>query len=208
MSLVNDALRRASQAQREQARPAPSSPAPAGPPPLEPVAPPPMSPWPSLLTLVVVVLVAATVAGLGGWLLWKAWDKRRTHLVVTAQPPLRSPLAPPAVGSPPSAPSMPASVTVTAAPPALAVAMTSPAPPTNAIAVPATNALAARPPVPVKWPSLKLQGIIFKPPNSSVVINNKMLFIEDEIQGVKVADIGLHSVKICLDGETNTLVLR
>ena len=65
-----------------------------------------------------------------------------------------------------------------------------------------------QPPVAVKFPLLRLQSIFFRPANPSVIINGKTLFIADEINGVKVADIQPANVTLVLSGQTNVLTLR
>ena len=60
-------------------------------------------------------------------------------------------------------------------------------------ALPVTNGPALvsvpMPPPPVKWPPLRLQGIFYKPSDPSVVINNKTLFKDDVIEGVRLVAI-------------------
>jgi hypothetical protein len=41
-----------------------------------------------------------------------------------------------------------------------------------------------------------------------VVINKQTLYVGDELQGVRVAEIDRGSVTLVLGGQTNTLVLR
>ena len=63
-------------------------------------------------------------------------------------------------------------------------------------------------PAPVKFPPLRLQSIYYRPSNPSVLINGKILYLSDEIQGVTVADITPASVTLVLSGQTNVLTLR
>ncbi len=65
-----------------------------------------------------------------------------------------------------------------------------------------------RPVEPVKFPPLRLQSIFFRPSSPSVMINNKTLYVDDQIQGVLVADIQASSVTLVLSGQTNVLTLR
>jgi hypothetical protein len=67
---------------------------------------------------------------------------------------------------------------------------------------------AAPPQPPPKFPALKLQSIFYRPSSPSVMINGKTLFVDDEIQGVMVADIQPSSVTLVLSGHTNVLTLR
>jgi hypothetical protein len=61
---------------------------------------------------------------------------------------------------------------------------------------------------PVKFPPLRLQSIFYRRSNPSVMINGKTLFIGDEINGVRVADIQAANVTLVLSGQTNVLTLR
>ena len=61
---------------------------------------------------------------------------------------------------------------------------------------------------PVKFPPLRLQSIFYRPASPSVIINGKTLFITDEINGVIVADIQPASVTLVLSHQTNVLTLR
>ena len=66
----------------------------------------------------------------------------------------------------------------------------------------------AAPAPPPKFPALRLQSIYYRPANPSVMINGRTLFLDDEIQGVTVADIHPSSVTLVLSGLTNVLTLR
>ena len=94
-----------------------------------------------------------------------------------------------------------AQVATKPAPAPASVAQTVPQPPT-VVAAPVA------PPVPVKFPALRLQSIFYRPSNPSVLINGKTLYVTDEIQGVLVADIQPASVTLVLSGQTNILTLR
>ncbi len=61
---------------------------------------------------------------------------------------------------------------------------------------------------PPKFPALRLQSIFYRPSNPSVMINGRTLFLADEVQGVTVADIQPSSVTLVLSGHTNVLTLR
>jgi hypothetical protein len=60
----------------------------------------------------------------------------------------------------------------------------------------------------VQFPPLRLQGIYYKPNNPSVMVNNRTLFIGDQIQGVTVVSIDASSATLVLSGQTNILTLR
>ena len=214
MSLINDALRQASQDQKQQEAPPVLDPfAEVRPPLIEPLTPQPVSPWASLLPVVLVAVVVVGLLGVGGWLAWKAWNGKRAHIVAQARAlSTETPPLPTGASAPTNSVTenriAPAPQAVRAsAPPAVPVAAR-PASVREA-ALPSSAAVpASRQAPPVKWPTLKLQGIIFNPPDASVIINNKMLFLEDEILGVKVTEIGRSSVVLVMEGQTNTLRLR
>jgi hypothetical protein len=218
MSLINDALRQASKAHREQTEETagqPESPLT----PLQPVVEAaPMSPWPSLLALLGVALVVLGLIAGGGWLVWKAVKSFRAPTVAKAEsqkgpgPAAATKVA--ATTAPKAAPQTALAVVKTNQ---VAAATPSPVPPAAATPVqpavtpapaPAANPAFARVPPPPKWPSLKLQGIFYQPPNSSVLINSKMLYEADDIQGVKIASIARNAVTLSLDGYTNVILLR
>ena len=75
-------------------------------------------------------------------------------------------------------------------------------------AAPPVVAVPAAPVVPPKFPQLRLQSIFYRPSNPSVMISGRTLFLNDEIQGVIVADIHPSSVTLVLSGHTNVLTLR
>jgi hypothetical protein len=219
MSLINDALRQASQADKQQTawRPPPEVPTPAEPAP-EPLPVRPMSPWPSLVRLMIVVILGVGVLGGGGFWLFKTWSKHRQTIIARTSSMIPSvpPFATAKTGStqvlaqattPPKVKNPPAAI----APPPEAPAQAQP----SAGPVLASNAPVVADPKPapavfppVKWPPLRLQGIFYRPPNSSVVINNKTLFVDEEIQGVRIARIDRRGVTLFLDGQTNVLILR
>ena len=54
----------------------------------------------------------------------------------------------------------------------------------------------------------KLQGIFYKATGSSAVINSKTVYVGDTIANAKVKAIGRQSVTLSLDGETKVLTLQ
>jgi hypothetical protein len=60
----------------------------------------------------------------------------------------------------------------------------------------------------VPFPPLRLQSIFYRTTNACVMINGKTLFVDDQINGVTVADIQPASVTMVLSGQTNILTLR
>jgi hypothetical protein len=64
------------------------------------------------------------------------------------------------------------------------------------------------PPVkPVAFPKLKLQGIVFREPRPSALINGRTYFVGDEVQGAKVFSVALTNVVIEFQGQYKTLAL-
>jgi hypothetical protein len=55
------------------------------------------------------------------------------------------------------------------------------------------------------FPALKLQGIYYRLSKPSALINNKTLYLNDEIEGVRLVAIERHSVKIESGGRTKEL---
>jgi cytoskeletal protein RodZ len=69
-----------------------------------------------------------------------------------------------------------------------------------------TGALAsAGPSKNVNFPALKLQGIYYRLSKPSALINNKTLYLNDEIEGVRLVGIERHSVTIEAGGRTKEL---
>ena len=218
MSLINDALRRASSASKVSppvgTAPMALPPPPRAPAPYAAAAPPPIAsphdlpPIPELdseaptkshrvtwiLSLAVVGCVIAAVAV-------NFWQKKRSAEAVarvqTGQKPIIADASVRLSNS--------NAVAVALAPPRLSPAPVVAAP---TAAVPVAAIVPVVPAVPVKFPPLRLQSIFYRTENPSVIINSKTLFIHDEIQGVLVADIRSSSVTLVLSGQTNILTLR
>lgn len=74
--------------------------------------------------------------------------------------------------------------------------------------VSATVRSAMPPQTPVKFPPMRIQGIVLRESKSSVMINGKIYFIGDEISGARVVSIDWESVTLELAGQTNVLTLR
>jgi hypothetical protein len=223
MSLINDALRQASQTHKQQTG-APASSGAATPPPLpQPVEEPaPLSPWPSLIKLVAVIVLGVALLACAGVFLHRAWLSHRSQTVAksgtqTASAPVNataSNRSPTKVLSQPLPPTASAQagkspLSTGAAQNVATVPESKPAPPAAppVAASQEPKPVAVAPPA-VKWPALRLQGIFFRPPDSSVVINNKTLYTGDDFQGIKVAQIERDRVTLSLNGQTNSLFLR
>jgi hypothetical protein len=220
MSLINDALRRASQQRRRQ------PPKPSVPPPLQPVEhrrrP---NPWPWIIMLPTVFILL----GLAGFFFWAFTEYRRvtatpaagtaahesrgelsasipgreTNLV--ARQPLMTPLplaltTAPATNEAPAA--SPSSVANVPAASNIAAQTGTSAP----LAVETKTNLQAEtavsPPAP---PPLKLQGIYYSRSNPSALINGKSVFVGETIGGARVLSIERESVTLEQGGQTNVL---
>lgn len=207
MSLINDALKRARQAQQK------NSPPPVPGVPLRPVDVARMkNSGPGLLVPIAVAVVVLMAFGIG-WVANRR-DAGSSAAPVTNQETKRPPAAiapaselvprspepvpepavvpiPAPAVSPPLAPATPAPTPVTSAPPATA---TAPA------AEPAT------PPPAIAWP--KLQGIIYRPDQPSALLNNQTVLIGGRSGEFLVVAIDRQSVTLECAGQTNILRLR
>lgn len=56
--------------------------------------------------------------------------------------------------------------------------------------------------------AFRVQGIFFRLNKASTLINNQTLFVGDEIEGAKIVGIERHSVQLKIAGQTHTLRLR
>lgn len=228
MSMINDALRRASRAARGAGTP-PPEPVPAEahsdsdlpPPPLPPGssvfrAPPPLAlPEDSLppglepeeqsgsrKNTVQLVLAVVLVLAVGAVAVLNHLHKKKEGQVVDVSANAGKKKILPNVNAVQTAAQTLAAITNRAA------AATTPA--RAPVAAPTT--VAAMPPAapapPPKFPPLRLQSIFYRPANPSVMINGRTLYLNDEIQGVIVADIQPASATLVLSGHTNVLTLR
>jgi hypothetical protein len=196
MSLINDALRRARQAQ-------PAGASRAATPPLRPVEAAPRPGHGSLFTLPFMGAVVLLVAGitLWGWsragrtidIKVRASDRTSSSETVSIpEPPVTPPLSPP--------------VPVAAAVPSPTTGILS----SNVIAVPSvepamngTNLVESPRPEPTSY---KLQGIFYKKGNPSAAINGRTVFVGNRIGDARVTAITQESVTIVTGaGETKEL---
>jgi hypothetical protein len=225
MSMINDALRRASSAAKTPGEAAAPLPLPAAPPlpidgvplapPLPPMAtaipaPPVMRVAPirkkSSLPIVLGALFFFGLAATAGVYFWKKAGPLPV-MAVESNAAGQGSIKADGQFSPDAIPVQEGSAAIAGVPRA------SNAAPRRADPVPkpvTTTAVAAAPiiAVPVKFPPLRLQSIFYRPTNPSVIINGKTLFLGDEINGVRVADIQPSSVTLMLSGQTNVLTLR
>ncbi len=186
MSLINDALKRASQSEKNRPRdttlPAAMQAAPEA----------RRSFVPALAGVAIVALLAAA-----GWMIWRALPHRGEPAPVPApiaarpvapEPPARMETAPVPVPAP-----LPAVVT----PPA----NTNPPPPP-----PAPDIAAAPPPLP--FPELKLQGIFYSRNNPRAAINGQVLRENELIGEVRLVTITANKVIVEWNGQTKDLNLE
>lgn len=221
MSLINDALKRASETRKQSGDPPP------------PVTLNPVDyairPNPGFRFLVMLMLLAALAFAL--WFLSK-WQEQTTtigrrQVVTNSAPPAAettSRASSPAVAKPrivvstnfvtredlkpADAPSALNAGTATEATdretPALAPASESTTSRTNPIASPN---IAPAPEATNTFPQLKLQSIVYRLSKPAVVINGEMLYTGDTIKGARVVKIERMAVTLEWRGETNVLSL-
>ena len=224
MSMINDALRRASAARGASAPPPPLPPLPveqqyqpAEPPPPLPAsafaAPPPLGlpedslppglesdePSGSRRNTVQLILAVLLVFAVGAVAVLNHFHKKKETQVVDVSANAGSKMILPSANAIQTAALKLSAITNRAA---AAVA------PLPVAAVPTVSAVSAAPVPPPKFPPLRLQSIFYRPSNPSVMINGRTLFLADEVQGVTVADIQPSSVTLVLSGYTNVLTLR
>lgn len=187
MSLINDALKRASQAEKNRLRD------PALPPAMQPAPESRRSFVPAAVVLAVVVLLAAA-----GWLAWRSLARRGNPA------PAPTPITVTTAASAPPARSEPAAVPVPAPAPPPAVMM--PAPYTNPPAPPPVPYLGSAP-VPPPFPELKLQGIFYSRGDPKASINGEIHRENEFIGEVRIVTISPNKVTVEWKGQTKDLNL-
>jgi hypothetical protein len=206
MSLINDALRRAKDAQ-QQAPPPPSPDLP-----FRPVEPAPQRARRGPGLLLTLTLAAVALFTL---LFVCQWVQPRDLTGLTA---VNARTAPVARATPTPTP-VSASVEADTPTPALATQPGSatqpnspPSPATNAPVADAqeseaTNTAAVTPPPPPKPAPLRLQAIVFNPRRPSAMISGKTLFVGDKLGDLRVVAIDQQSATLAGAGQTNILSL-
>jgi hypothetical protein len=192
MSLINDALKKADEAQRTGGAPAPP------PIPMRPAKPSTSS----LLPVVLLIGFMLAVLGLAAWFFAGWWKMNREHLLAkTAEVHARP--APAVVEiNEPAAP----------VPPPPAIEIKEPIVETNIVTV--TNFVQAKLEAPsltniVKTlTALRLQGVFYRPPESSALINGKSLHVGEKFQDISVLEIRKDRVTVSLNGVTNVLEMK
>lgn len=190
MSLINDALKRATQTQP-----------PGSVPPAiikEPMLPASAAHGGPGLPVYFVPVLLFVISG-ACFFLWKGWQTTSQNLLAsnTIIAKAREPIALPEV-APEENIAIPAnrvfSVDDEPAPPAPLPAVITPAAPVEEPAKPAA-------------PTLRLQGIFYRPKNPSAVVNNKTVFLGDSVGSSRVKAIDRQSVTLERDGATQVLTL-
>jgi hypothetical protein len=182
MSLINEALKRAKQAQEEN---------PPALPPLEfrPEEPGQIQPRRATLLIVGITLVVVMILGMAGMLVWFVAQAKSALPVIArvADAPLAAnPHTMPASAQPVSAPGQ-----------------FEPSDPPNTNPVPVVTELVAAVPPPV----LKLQGIFFSPNRPSVVVNGKTIYLGDRVNGFRLIAVSPVAATFVSGAETNVLSL-
>ena len=187
MSLINDALKRAKQAQKQGQTPPPSLQ-------FRPVEPGQKNKrgwdW----------VVPAIVAVIGIFALIFMWPKNKDGL----NGPLET-----------KARTLAAAKELPAAPVAAQAKQPEPPAPTEPgpSAVPAPSDLSAKPasppepPAPPQPPPLRLQAIVYSPTRPSAIINNRTVFIGDRVGDLRVTAITQETTTLAGAGQTNVLTL-
>ena len=208
MSLINDALRRAKEAQQQNPPPAPN---------LQ-FRPAEATPKKTALPAILAVVALLAVAGVAVFQGWRHLSQRgpTPHVATVADAssesqPVVTPPRPAVVASVPAPTpaaqstahdTAQANVASTANPPA-------PLPPASVQPTrPANNAAAASEPVPAKPPLPKLQGILYLPDRPAAVVDGKTLFVGDRLGEARVTAISRESVTVADGSQTNTLTLK
>ena len=193
MSLINDALKRATQTQ-----PPGSTPPAILKEPMRPAGPVQSAPGLPVYFVPVLLFVISGAC----FFLWKGWQTTNQNQVAsnTIIARAREVSAPPEVEFDENI-AIPANrVFSVEDDPAPALAVITPAEP-EASTVPVEE-----PPKPPA-PALKLQGIFYRPANPSAVVNNKTVFLGDFVGSSRVKAIDRQSVTLERDGVTQVLTL-
>jgi hypothetical protein len=215
MSLINEALKRAREAQQT---PQPTS---SALPQVRPVEPNQTNPGMGLmppLSLAVASMLALVVV-------WQWIHARRPH---TAPPPAKpiASLSKTASARPPASAPQPARAAVPVPPTGKPIPVPAPRPVANKPApsaqvtprpVAPTTAKVVKP-VPTPGPqvlepepkpiALNLQAIVYNPKRPSAMINGRTLFLGDHVGDFRVAAISSKTVTVIRPGKTNILILR
>ncbi len=188
MSLINDALKRAKEAQRENT--------PSGVSPMRPVEVKRQERDFSLvLPVVIIFLIVAAFLFIGLAMARHTINNTDKKIAVAPTMTVSQPVAAavaPAANPPPAV--LPATN-----PPAPAAPVSAPAPPAEVVSPPA---ILTEPPKPTL-----VQGIAYDPVHPWAIINGKTVYVGDFVNGLRVAAISRNSVTLVGNGQTNALVV-
>ncbi len=211
MSLINDALKRAKQAQQQN---------PFGGQPTVPLQSVDYARRPNYFLRSLVALLAVATLACSGWFFWKWWSSTgQSRSVVVAVNEAKAESAAQSKARPQPSPrksviqvntNIVVRTNVAVTPKLEADARS--APTTASISTLQTTAAApalatepAAPPSP--FADLKLRSIIYREDKPAAVINGDLLYVGDEIRGARVVRIERSSVTVERKGETNELRL-
>ena len=62
-------------------------------------------------------------------------------------------------------------------------------------------------PKPITFPELKIQGMVFRPPNSAIIINGKSFFVGDAIESAEIVAIDSNTVTLELSGQRKIVMI-
>lgn len=221
MSLVNDALRRAQEAQQQAPPPPPSK---------MQFRPPDATPHARHNLALLVPAALAVVALLALFFVWqwaqeprgarpqeaRALTPTSSQIAITPQYPSTAMPEPATVSTVVGSPGHSSQAEARSTPVATAteslVAPSTGSPAYPPIAGPQesapTNSLAMTPPVSPKTPPLRLQAIVFNPKRPSALINGKTVFVGDKLESSRVVAIDQESATIVGAGKTNVLTME
>ncbi len=197
MSLINDALKRARQAQTQA--PPPVSPGPQ----LRPVEPPMQSVRKGGLILPLFIAGIVVLVFLLSWNLFRGGSKSESTSIVPMKPErVRASASPQPVSVTPR-PNPSAHLEASQTDTNLTVPSLVSKPPLIENVTPSVKAAAATAPA----TPLKLEGIVFHPTHPAAMIAGKMLFINDKVGDWQGVGISRDSATLSNAGQTNVLSL-
>jgi hypothetical protein len=205
MSLINDALKRATS---RQPTTIPIDPEPAAP--MQPVEYKRRGlPWYFAPALLAIIAVACWFIVKGVQARRQAADPASKSLLVNAREPQPQDPAPTTVSTPvvETAPTSPGGATPTPPTAFINNVSSDPAPSATQASATAPQAAPAPPPEPPK-PAFRLQGIFFRLANPSALVNGKSVWVGSRVDGATVKTITRDSLTIEANGETTVLTLE
>jgi hypothetical protein len=182
MSLINDALKRASQSDKKRSAPT------ALPRLMQPAAAPQRT---GSSLLVAGIVVVALVLAVAGWIFWRGFGTAHTVVAVPRVQPAQA---------------------VVAAPPPVAVKPAVAVPQSQSAPAPAPAAVVAAPPAespaPDPWPTnLTVNAIFYSKSNPRALVNGKTVATGDTIDGVLVTGIMSDRVFVDYKGQSKVILM-